>query len=280
MSGFGKWFGRGRKDAPWNPTEFAESFAGFVRTRQDGADPVVNATGSEPRVDWILPGGTAAAVFMGNHHAQYQRHPDEVEAQFAEMYAAALTADAPVPEDGTLLAVLKPVEWLETTRQQLASVGAPASAVPLTLEVAPGLIAAYAIDTPQTLSFVTTDDAGRFGTAAQVHALALEGLAALANRASIEGGGGRFGVRVDGANDASLALVYDRVAPRIDIVGPPVIAIPARDELLIGDGADPEIVESLRAIVSRIHRTSTYPISARLYTWSAGTLVPLTPPVA
>ena len=278
MSGFGKWFGRGRKDAPWSAAEFAEHFAGFIRTRQDGAVPVVDAAGAEPRVDWVLPGGTAAAVFMGNHHAHYQRHLDEVEAQFAEMYAAALTADAPVPKDGTLLAVLKPAAWLETTRQQLASVGAPNGAWPLTAEVAPGLIAAYAIDTPQTLSFVTTDDAGRFGGADQVHAQALAGLAALADRTTIEGGGGRFGMRGDGTHDASLALVYDRLAPRLDIVGPPVIAIPARDELLIGDGADPEIVESLRAIASRIHRTATYPISPRLYTWSAGTLSPLTPP--
>lgn len=277
MSGFGKWFGRGRRDAPWGPAEFADRFAGFIRTRQVGAAPVVDATGAEPRVDWVLPGGTTAAVFVANHHAHYQRHPDEVEAQFAEMYAAALATDAPIPEGGTLLAVLKPTEWLDTTRQQLASVGAPAGAVPLTVEVAPGLIAAYAIDTPHAVSFVTTEDAARFGTPTQLHALALEGLAALADRASVEGGGGRFGVRADGTYDASLALVFDRLASRLAFTGPPVIAIPARDELLVGDGASAGVVESLRAIVARIHRTSGYPVSTRLYTWRDGALTLLPP---
>jgi hypothetical protein len=90
----------------------------------------------------------------------------------------------------------------------------------------------------------------------------------------IVGGGSRQAAPLDRNCDASMVLLFERWRGRLQIHGEPVLAVAARDELLICGNDDAESIASLRGMARAISRESAYGLSAELFTWSDGELRP------
>ncbi len=79
-------------------------------------------------------------------------------------------------------------------------------------------------------------------------------------------------VRLDGIYDASLVLFLDQWIGRLQLKGLPVLAVAARDELMVCGSEDEAGLAALRATAAHIAGNSAYGLSGRLFACRAGRL--------
>ena len=176
----------------------------------------------------------------------------------------------------TLLPMLKTTSWRETSAAQRKAAGAPEEAGIVDRPLVGELIVTCVADTAQSMAFVTRADLERQAIDEEtLHSTALANLERRLPELRIEGGGGRFAARLDRNYDASMALLLDRWRDRVPIEGDLVLALPARDELLMCPAADAAIVASLAPMAADIAARSAYGLTAQLFTWRGGALVPM-----
>ena len=80
-------------------------------------------------------------------------------------------------------------------------------------------------------------------------------------------------ISLDGVYDASLIFFFDNIRERLGIQNP-AIAVAARDCLLICDADNPAALARLQAETAAVQDSSPYAISAQLYSWQDGRLIP------
>lgn len=180
---------------------------------------------------------------------------------------------------GRILPVLKPGDYIDTVKGQLAAVqGAALQAsgvdlgLPLHSPIAPGLCAVYAQDTPEMMHMLTEPDLARLG-------LAQSDLAEIARQQLIdhlnaqgfkrhERGGGRLHQwQVDGNYEASLAFLPKLWQAEAKAFGaPPAVAFLSRDTVLAVSSADAAAMDQLSDMAVKAQAELAYFISPHLYT--------------
>ena len=132
---------------------------------------------------------------------------------------------------------------------------------------------AYAEVTPSAMNYIPSATMEQLELNAELlHALALNNLEKRLPQLDLAGGDGRYGVRLDGNYGASMILLFSSWQDRLQIVGDPVIALAARDELLICGSDDAGAVAELQEMVGEITCTSAYALSSQLFVWRDGDL--------
>ncbi len=135
----------------------------------------------------------------------------------------------------------------------------------------PGLSIFYVFDTPNSVQFLQAEDVTKAGfDLATVDAAAKARIAEYGGTFRTEPISNLTMVVLDGFYETSLLLVpeiWNAVDQDIDRL---VIGIPARDVLLYGDAANPDVIEELKATIARISAEGAYPLSDRLLEWKAG----------
>jgi len=80
-------------------------------------------------------------------------------------------------------------------------------------------------------------------------------------------------VQAGGEHEAALLLVDDLWSGpsiAVKVRGEPVVAVPARDVLLVTGADDPAGLEKVRSAAARVLREGTDTLSADLLVWRAG----------
>lgn len=258
---------------------FAQAYARAAHTLFPdggiGIDPEVN--GDTVQVRWTLPDGARAVQSLGNAYAAYVKAPADMDAIIAAHLDAAPAGAKPdaATRRAAILPVVKTRMWLAASTKQLQAAGVQDQdrflSEPLTNE----LLTVYVEDRPDAMSYVAPDHLADVGVQrSDLRPLALENLRRMLPQITIEGGDGCYGVRLDGNYDASMVFLTNDWRDRVQIEGDPVVALPAREELLVCGSADREGQRRLREIAALVMARSPYGLSALLYTWRDGALVP------
>lgn len=283
MSIFDKLLGRKTVAKPMAVGAFAEhykkalsrAFPGAVITLRHGADAAGTSLGIEGA------DGFKGSQYLGNAYDRYRSDPDSLEQVIADHIGSAKDAQrgfaSAGQEDWIILPVVKTRGWLEVSLQQLQHLQKPGDAQPFVIEPLAGdLLLTYVKDMPSSMSYLTPRELADMGLdRSALRAHALDNLARFLPQQQFQGGHGRYAVRLDRNYDASMVLLFERWRERLQLDGEPVLAIAARDELLICGSRDAESIGSLRAMAQKISRESAYGLSAELFTWRGGALQPL-----
>lgn len=284
MSIFGKWFGKGdsakNEGTPMSYRAFAERYAKVLRQGFPGGKVVVKYADSAGQTSVHLQAldGFKSSQFMGNLYARYKQAPLELDALLAEGVAQAEAANRSFDStdiDATrLLPVIKTQDWLAASTSQLQKARMTDAIARLLIRPLAGdLLLVYVEDTADAMNYLREDALAQLGLDfEQLHAKALHNLQGMLPQLELAGGGGRYAARLDRNYDASMVLLLEQWLPRIELAGEPVLAIPARDELLVCGSDDGEAIASLREMASEIVSRSAYSLSTQLFTWRDGGL--------
>lgn len=280
MSLLKKLFGGGGSDRVLSHGDYVCRYADYVGRRLPGipVEAQVGADAATSHVAWKKPGGIEARQYFGNYYTRFVGG-EPLDQLMSEQMDEALALDSPAeaPDPRQLLPVIKPVEWVDIARRQIQGSGLdPARAAFIIRPLVADLVVAYALDTDAMMQFVTSDLLEELGLdEARLHETALANLARKLPEMEIKGHDGRYVVRLDRNYDASMLLILDQWRDRVPIDGPILLAVPARDEVLIGDAGDPDIAESLAEIAQEIVAQSPYALSSQVLRWSDGRLAAL-----
>jgi uncharacterized protein YtpQ (UPF0354 family) len=270
-----------RQARPLDVAEFAKAYASAAQARFPGAEVKIEeaATAAGVKVHWVMPGGMQVNQFLGNAYAAYQKSPADMDAIIAAHLDAAPTGQEadPATRRASILPLVKTTMWLATSLKQLDAAGIENKEAFITEPLTDELLVAFVEDKPEAMSYVAPGELEALGlTREQLMPLALENLRRQLPALTVEGQDGRYGVRADGNYDASFVFLAQEWRDRVEIKGDPVVAVPARDELLVCGSEDSDSVRSLRDMAARIMAQSAYGLSAQLYTWKDGKLVVFT----
>ena len=272
---------RKKKDDPGliSFADYAERYAEFVRAARPG-DVVTVERGAQAAttfVSWTMDDGVKVNHFMGNWYSQYQQQPEDMDDLFASQLQGALNAQGRFDKSEAgmecILPVIKTVAWQETTTAQLDAANVPRANHPLSVPFTGDLVVAYVEDTPDEMSYIAASRLDILGLdLPALQALAIDNLSRRLPDLRVEGGDGRYAARLDRNYDASMVLLLEQWDKRPDVSGERVIAIAARDEVLVCGSNDLRGIESLKAIASEIMATSAYGLSDQLFVWRDGRL--------
>ncbi|MES2183360.1 MAG: hypothetical protein V4505_02340 [Pseudomonadota bacterium] len=282
--------------APLGARAYAEAYAASVRAAHPGMPVQVEHgdSAARTRVFWQFPGGLAVSQFMGNSYSRYRQSaqaPGNGRALLAELFAEQLAdahqvqarsadrvGDAAQPQAAVLLPVVKTTGWQQTVAAQLDAAQVPPERRPFSVPLAGSLVLAYVEDSADAMDYVSPARMQALGLdAAALHSQALHNLeSTLLPQLDVQGGGGRYAARLDHNYDTSMVLLFDRWRQRIAVEGDPVIALAARDELLLCGSADTGTVAGLRGMAAEILAQSAYGLTDELFVWRGGRLEPYT----
>ena len=277
MSWFGKLFGSNKQVAPaasgvldWRA--FTEYYYARVATLDE----------ANTRIDWgetlddtsiavSFANGTEARVGLGNHYRQYHAQPDILDELIAATVAALQQMgrdDSGGVERERVLPVIKNHQWVANAHAGAqATDGKPAG--PVVMPLVGDLVLAYVEDGEANMRFLVASDLEQLGIPDMetLFALALANFGDYArSRTELEVfAPGVFRAQVDGYYDASLFLFADELARGADIAADVVVAVPARDVMLLCSADDAVALATLRDTATRIESESPYLVSPQLY---------------
>ncbi|OZI62616.1 hypothetical protein [Bordetella genomosp. 11] len=257
--------------------QFAQAYADAAQARfpKEGVSVEADTAGEDVQVRWSLPDGQQVMQSLGNAYTAYTKAPADLEAILAAHLDAAPAAAKPdaATRRAAILPVIKTRMWLSSSTRQLQAAGAGNGDRFVAEPLADELMTVYVEDRPDAMSYVSPDHLAGLEVAREaMMPLARDNLRRLLPQLTIEGEDGCYGVRLDGNYDASLAFLVDDWRDRVEIEGDPVLAIPAREELLVCGTKDRHGQNRIRNIAAHIMARSPYGLSAMLYVWRDGVL--------
>ena len=260
------------------------------RAAPDSTFALRERDGAGLAIQRAFPDGSSGTWFLGNAYQQYREDPAQLDAIVAHQLKtwsetrAAVSAAAPARSDAAahVLPVIKTRDWLTTTSAQLRSMAKPdkiADSEPLHRDLAGDLLLVFAEDDVNGMRFVSRGELERLQLRddASLDQRALDNLAARLGELKITGKGGRYRLEFDNFYEASLVLLAARWRDRLTLDGDPVIAIAARNTVLVCGSGDRESIDSLRRFARDVSRRAAYGLSGKLYTLREGKLVEYLP---
>ena len=241
--------------------------------------------GPDSRVEWTRPNGAQGALLLSKY--LHRLHAGETTSSvIASIEAGLARAEANEgrksgPALDAVLPMFKPRHWQAAVRQQLT---ATMDAAPATVELPlvratsiPGLVLTYVEDQPDAMGYVSQAQCDHGDVDLHtLHAHALDNLARLyLPQLVLDGGGGRYIARLDGNYDVSMMLLFDRWRDQMQLHGEPIVAFPARNEVLICGDADEAGIAEMAQMAIRTVQDSPYALTSEIFRWQSGMLDPV-----
>ena len=266
MSFFSKLFGREPKTMDWR--QFIQHFAERIR-RDCAAD--VQIEWGESLEDTVLQVGEGR-LYLGNHYARYLQSPADLDALLAANTAVVrqMMAERPPARAEQVFPVIKNGLWLEQLRQATQVSGTEPEESVIYRPIAGDLVLLYMLDTGEAMRSLSREDAVAAGLAddAALHYTALANLRQyMQDKIQIEHveESSLTQILLDSDYDASLILLLDEILP-----SDPVLAIPARNVLILCNPSDERAIATLKVAAAQIAEEAPYTISTLLYQYHNG----------
>jgi uncharacterized protein YtpQ (UPF0354 family) len=281
MKLFRKFLDRSSANAEASPfVEFAQNCAQEMkRLTGDMVELEMGPTPATTKLGWTTKAGWKTSQFLGHFWAEY-RTGVTLDSVLDRLMRSSIVVERATPdvEAGrrSIMPVIKTIDWHRTSLAQLAKAGLdlndPQNQPFILRRLAGDLVVTYVQDTGDSMSYVGNADCRKLGLDLdELHAIAMNNLERDAlPRLEIRGGEGRYAARLDRNYDASMVLLFERWSDQMDLDGDPVIALAARDELLICGSDDEEATTSLRAMAADIASRAPYALSNALFVWREG----------
>ena len=215
-------------------------------------------------------------IFLDNAYTQYETEPEDLEKILSTYITASLESMQPGDDDfdpARLVPVIKDRGYLDEIRLSLNSGDGGAEDLSLVHErYNDDLVILYAEDTPSNIRYFTEDAVEDLGLAeSELRARAIENLRGLLPAIEMHGEDGTYMLTADGNYEASLLLFDDIwMSGQIEVRGDLVVAVPARDMLLVTGSEDPGGLELVRSLVAEVISSSAYRLTDRLFVYRDG----------
>jgi len=232
----------------------------------------------------IRPAGQEEqSAFLDNGWNRYQRAPEELEDILEDYVGNAVESARSVerPLDRRrVVPVIKDRAWLEESQQALRARGTkdPSRLAPVHEDYNGELTILYAEDREKGIAYLTDEVLAKAGLKrAELRALAVKNLAALIPAIEAHELQGTFMITAGGDYEASLLLLDDLwtgqyVAPKVK--GEVVVAIPARDILLVAGSEDAAGLSLIQGYARKVHAEASYALTPQLFVRRGGKFVP------
>jgi uncharacterized protein YtpQ (UPF0354 family) len=223
--------------------------------------------------------GNDGQIFLDNVRAQYWASPADKE-EIIRKFVSALdnihepSDDEPVQAEN-IVPVIKDKGWMDEINQSLKIRGAKKELKHVHEPYNEELAIVYAEDTPKNMRYLTPDNLAELDvTLPELRKLAVANLERILQPPNVEGGNGVFRIRAGGDYDASLLLLADLwELGKIPVKGNYLVAIPARDWLLVTGSRDVKGIQTLKDIVQKITASAPYRLTSKLFIYRDGTFV-------
>jgi len=198
--------------------------------------------------------GNEFTSYLDNAYALYLQDPDEIESVL-EQYVSGLMESALESEEALsierVIPIIKDTAWGQEMIALMKEQGAEKLPEYYQETLADGLAIYYAEDRPSSISYLT---------------LQVANLKSMLPEIEIYGGAGLFMIVAGGNFEASLLLVDDIwQAENFAIDGDIVIAIPARDMLLVSGTENKDQLKKLIEMTEESYAESSYYLTKQLY---------------
>ena len=258
-------------DGPGSPADFTGDFVQALRERA----PTYTVTATrELQVAMVNPKGREDTIFLYRAYDEYRLAPND-EARIIRKYSAGLISardEVRKLNRARIIPVLKNRMWLEEVRAVAKAKGTPEAPGLVYDPFGEELIMVYAEDNPNSLRYVTPEQMSALGLKPEnMRALAATNLKALLSKIDIRPSPLVTIVKAGGSFEASLVVLDEFWSSgKLKVDGDIVIAIPARDHLLITGSANAAGLAKLRELATRTRAESTWRLTETLFVYRNG----------
>lgn len=221
------------------------------------------------------PKGETSTAFLDNAYNEYLADPDArqelLEHRVGAWVESIATDDVPL-DPKNIVPIIKERGWVEQAISTAKSRGTAVDAGQVFEDFNEELVIVYAEDTPRNVRYFSAKDLAEAGVErSKLRALAISNLRRVLPRLEPHHGQVYSMLTADGNYEASL-LLFDELWNKSDfkVDGDIVVAIPARDLLLITGSRNAEGIARLREIADQITASGTYTISDQLFVYRKG----------
>ena len=209
-------------------------------------------------------------AFLGNAYETYLQSPsqlDEIIDTYVVSIVETINRDKNNIDQTRILPVVKDIGWLESIKQTVLAQGTETAPEYLYDVINTELVVMYAEDTPTNIRYLDAESVTELSIdITQLRELAITNLLSLLPPLERHGDQELYMIAADGNYEASLLLHQDLWAnEKFSVSGRLVVAIPARDVLLVTGSKDAEGLARVRKLAEEIYAESPYRISPSLF---------------
>lgn len=219
-------------------------------------------------------------VFLDNAYQAYKAAPsaghDVINRYVTALVESVNTSSSELQRD-RIVPIIKDRAWLEEIRAGVKPKGVNAAKLKQVWEdYNDDLVIVYAEDSPKNIRYLDSDDLAKIKLApADLRELAVQNLRRLLPNVELRGSGDRYILTAGGDYEASFLLASQIwSSDQIKVPGEIVVAIPARDMLLITGSNSREGIAAVRKQAAEIARTAPYRLTPQLFVFRGGKFVP------
>ena len=254
------------------PSEFTRTFADALRKARPGLkvdivrDLELNVTSAN---------GGETTSYLDNAYDTYKQDPQERDDVIKRFVAANLETIGVTREgvDRTrIVPIIKDRPWLEETRQAILGRGAKEAPEYVYEDFSPELVIVYAEDSPKNIRYFRAKDLESAKIdKSELRALACTNLKRLLPKIERHGTNGLYMITAGGDYEASLLLLDSIWSDgQMEVKGDLVVAIPARDLLLVTGSQDSQGIEKIKGIVKEASTGGAYRLTQKLFVYRNG----------
>ncbi|MBX9899333.1 MAG: DUF1444 family protein [Burkholderiaceae bacterium] len=244
------------------------------------ASPATKVTVKGPLELQIEPqSGDIQSVFLDNAYRTYAQDPKAIEEVLRRYVSSTLEPQQQQKQvdRSRIIPIIKDRAWLVEIAHSLQSRGLNSAPENVFEEFGDELLVVYAEDTLTNIRYLTRADLKESGlTQAQLRPLAVQNLGRILPQVEIHKGalvsmitaGGNFE-----ANLLALPDIWKDLEQHVD--GDIVVAIPARDLLLLTGSKTPGGIAKLRELAAKAYRESSYQLTDTLFVRCKGRFIKL-----
>ncbi len=262
-------FSREKAEEALAPEAFRDLYLAYFRNRQPGVEIEVMG---ELEFKVKVASGAAHGVYLDNAYQQYLSDPgnrDEILELYITSFLEVLNQEEKPIDPDRIVPVIKDRGWIEEIQASLEERGGDAGEMPAYLcdRYNSELSVFFAEDSEKNIRYLTEDVFEEMDLPREeLLTRAKRNLKELLNGVEVMGGDGIYMVKAGGDYEASL-LLFDSLwnQEKMPVEGDYVVAIPARDLLIVTGTGHPEAIEKLREMASEGAAQFSYRLSPVLF---------------
>ncbi len=256
---------------PMSRAEFTKQFAERLQSELPGAQVVI---GSENEIRVKSAKREMPTMFLDNAYADYVRDPNDLSAliqKYARSYIETPASEDPI-DRSRIVPIIKDRSWIAEMQRSLRARGAVTTPDCVFDDLNEELVIVYAEDNPRSIRYLIPQNLQEIGaTRGELRGLAVENLRRLLSNIVVRPHPLASIVTADGNYEASL-LLFDELWTKgqIQVDGDIVVAVPARDTLLVTGSRNPAGIAKVREMASEWVRESSYHLTDTLFVYRNG----------
>lgn len=248
-------------------SEFTSLFAAELRKAAPELQVVVV---EDLELKVITEDGREMRSFLDNAYGVYKQDPPARDDTIRRYVSSGLETYNHVQEEidrTKIVPIIKDRPWLEETRRALLESGVEKAPENVFENFNEDLAIVYAEDSPKNIRYLSPEDLNSAKlNRSELRELACANLKRLLPKMEKVGGNGVYMITAGGDYDASL-LLFDSIwdSEQWDVRGDIVVAVPARDLLLVTGSKDRQGIKKVKNLVEEASAGGSYRLTKKLF---------------